>query len=177
MRGVLGLAAAAVLAAGVGWPAVTAAAPDGFPDPDVYPAVEPGDYQVRGAHPSGSGWLFVTPGGLTCRDSLIPDLGVYCTGAVAGIDPAADTVAVSLTKPGGFSTTGQQPPPDLAPRLLPTGTKIAAGNGVVCAVPTEAELICRAEKPDGWAPDTPDPPDRHYGEHGFVVSPAGSWAY
>lgn len=177
MRRAPRLLTAAVLAAGgVAGPAVAAAAPAGFPDVDAYPAVEPGDYAVQGAHPSGSGWLFATPGGLTCRDSLIPDLGVYCTGAVPGVEPPADTVAVSLTKPGVF-LAAEQSPSDMTARLLPTGSKIAAGNGVVCAVPTEEELVCRAQKPDSWAPDTPDPPDRHYGEHGFVVSPAGSWAY
>jgi len=168
----VGLAAAAATV----WSASAAAAPDGFPDVDAFAAVDPDDYEVRGAHPSGSGWLFATPGGLTCRDSLIPDLGVYCTGPVAGTDPPADTVAVSLTKPGRF-VTAEAPGPETGARLLAAGTKIDAGNGVVCAVPTEAELVCRAEKPADWAPDTPDPPDRHYGEHGFVVSPAGSWAY
>lgn len=154
----------------------TAAQPAGFPDVDAYPPVDPAAYQVHGTHPSGSGWEFTTPSGLTCSDSLIPDLGVRCLGAIAGAQPATNSVAVSLTTPGRIEHVDTVAGRDPA-RLLPTGSKIDAGNGVVCAVPADDALACVAKKPDSWSPDTADPPDRHYGEHGFVVQPAGSWTY
>jgi hypothetical protein len=100
---------------------------------------------------------------------LIAELGVSCQGptTIAG---------VSLTKPADFGDPGDLPEPPPA-KLLPVGSKIAAGNGVVCAVVDETTLACRASKPDSWGADTPDPPDRHYGEHGFVVGSAGHWGY
>ena len=129
-----------------------------------------------GAHPSGSGWAFSTPAGLQCENSLIPDLGIFCRGPAAGAGSEVTTVAVSLMKEGEFGQTDTHPGEGAYP-LLPAGSKIAAGNGVVCAVPSEEMLACRAAKPDSWPADTPDPPDRHYGEHGFVIGPADRWAY
>nr|WP_041781931.1 hypothetical protein [Mycolicibacterium chubuense] len=169
----LPVVAASSLIAGAG---VAHAAPPGFPDVDAFSAVDPSGYQLMGAHPSMSGWVFSTPAGLRCQDSLIPDLGVFCQGPIAGSAPGTTMVSVSLTTEGAFSRSDLDPGAGSYP-LLPTGAKLAAGNGVVCAVPTADTLACRAGKPDSWAADTPDPPDRHYGEHGFVVSPSGSWAY
>jgi hypothetical protein len=81
---------------------------------------------------------------------------------------------VSLTKPGQVQRY-DNPARGSAP-LLPTGHKIAAA-GVVCAIPADDTLACRARKPDTWGTDTPDPPGEHYGEHGFVVQPSGSLTY
>ncbi|NVN54172.1 hypothetical protein HLY00_3269 [Mycolicibacterium hippocampi] len=167
---------AGVLAAVSGVP-TAAALPEAFPDLDGYPAVDPGPYQVFGAHPSSSGWAFSTPSGLQCRNSLIPDLGVVCFGPVPGTQQGVDSVGVSLTREGTLMTTddtGTDADPYL---LLPTGSKFAAGNGVECAVISDTSLACLARKPDSWAADTPDPPDRHYGEHGFVVQPEGTWTF
>ena len=169
------VAGAAVSLSGLSAP-VANAQPAGFPDVDTFRAVDPADYQVFGAHPSLSGWIFRTPGGLVCRDSLIPDLGVACDGSVVGAPPGMNVVTVSLTSAGRIAAI-EPSPDDQLPALLPTGTKIDAGNGVVCAVPADDALACRAQKPDSWPKDTPDPPDRHYGEHGFVVQPSGSWTY
>ncbi|VEG14842.1 Uncharacterised protein [Mycolicibacterium phlei] len=152
------------------------AQPPKFPDVDSYPAVDLGDYRVIGAHPSMSGWVFSTPGGLACQSNMIADLGVSCTGGIVGAGQGMNSVAVSLTKPGLIAQYDQTPN-DRAYPLLPTGSKIAPGNGVVCAVIAEDALACQAKKPDSWPKDTPDPPDRHYGEHGFVVQPSGSWSY
>lgn len=152
------------------------ASPPGFPDVDAFPAVDPANYEVTGAHPSASGWAFSTPAGLRCEESLIPDLGVSCQGPAAATGSGMTTVSVSLTTPGRFGQTDT----DLGQRnypLLPVGSKIAPGNGVVCAVPSEDVLVCRAAKPDSWPADTPDPPDRHYGEHGFVIGPTDRQAY
>ena len=158
------LAASPLLCAGT-----AAAAPDDFPDVDAYAAVDPADYQYFGAHPSMSGWVFSTPAGLWCQDSLIAELGVSCQ--------SPTTIAgVSLTHPAQFSDPGDSPQPPPA-RLLPVGSKIAADNGVVCAVVDDETLACRASKPDSWNADTPDQPDRHYGEHGFVVGAARHWGY
>lgn len=168
-------AATAVSVAGLSTPAANAQ-PAEFPDVDAFQAVDPADYQVMGAHPSLSGWMFSTPGGLVCRDSLIPDLGVACDGPDVGAEPGMNAVAVSLTNAGRIQMF-EQPPEDHLPPVLPAGTKIDTGNGVVCAVPADDALACRAKKPDSWPQDTPDPPDRHYGEHGFVVQPSGSWTY
>lgn len=153
-----------------------AAAPEGFPDVDALPAVDPGPYQVFGAHPSTSGWLFSTPAGLRCQDSLIPDLGIFCRGPLPGAPSGITMASVSLTREGEFGRddTGSD---EASYPLLPTGSRFAAGNGVVCAVPTVDTLACRAAKPDSWPAETPDPPDRHYGEHGFVIAPTGSWTY
>lgn len=85
------------------------------------------------------------------------------------------TVSVSLAEPGRFGETDTSFSQGTYP-LLPAGSKIAPSNGVVCAVPSEEVLACRAAKPD-WSADTPDPPDRHYGEHGFVVGPTDRLAY
>lgn len=151
------------------------AQPPDFPDVDSFPAVDPAPYEVRGAHPSGSGWAFSTPGGLWCAASMIPDLGVSCSGPIVGTEPPMNAVSVSLTRPGQFTDNGGKP--EKPAQLVPTGSKFAPGNGVVCAVLADDELACRAKKPDSWPADTADPPDRHYGEHGFVMRPSGSWAY
>jgi hypothetical protein len=145
------------------------ATPDGFPDVDAYPAVDPADYKVFGARPSTSGWLFSTPAGLRCQASLIAELGVSC-------QDLTTVAGVSLTKAAEFGVPDDAAEPRPS-RLLPVGFKIAADNGVVCAVVDDETLACRASKPDSWAADTPDPPDRHYGEHGFVVGAAGHWGY
>lgn len=167
------LVAGPLLCAG---PAV--AAPADFPDVDAHPAVDPATYEVFGAHPSTSGWVFSTQAGLLCRNSLIPDLGVYCMVPTSDEASGWRAVAVSLTIPGEFlaSDDGPGAGADAFP-LLPTGSKIAAGNGVVCAALDDATLACRAATPDSWSADTPDPPDRHYGEHGFVLGPEGGTAY
>ncbi|EHB97289.1 hypothetical protein MAB47J26_21323 [Mycobacteroides abscessus 47J26] len=167
--------AGAVLAALAVVP-VANAQPPKFPDVDSYPAVDIAEYQVIGAHPSMSGWVFSTPGGLRCQSNMIADLGVSCTGPIVGAATDMNSVAVSLTKPGLIARY-EQSPDDHSYPLLPTGSKIAPGNGVVCAVLADDALACRAKKPDSWPKDTQDPPDRHYGEHGFVVQPSGSWSY
>jgi hypothetical protein len=159
-----------------------AAPPADFPDLDAFPLVDPAPYQVFGAHPSTSGWIFRTPAGLRCQDSLIPDLGIYCSGPVTGFPSPTMMAAVSLTNEGTVgpdeSSTGSSTEPDGKPvPLLPVGSRFDAGNGVVCATLTTDTLACRAAKPASWPADTVDPPDRHYGEHGFVLSPAGSWTY
>ncbi|MBX7455209.1 hypothetical protein GR927_45125 [Mycolicibacterium sp. 3033] len=141
----------------------------------AYPAVDPAPYQVFGAHPSSSGWIFRTPAGVRCQDSLIPDLGIVCTGPLAGTD--ATMVSVSLTHQAIFTdsdTEPAEPTPGSEPLLLPVGSRFDAGNGVVCALPDAETLACHAAKPASWPADTVDPPDRHYGEHGFVTSPGGS---
>lgn len=172
MKSAATCAAIAASALVLGSPLATAIPPE-FPDVDSYPAVDLTPYRVQGAHPSTSGWVFQTPGGLRCRDSLIADLGVFCQGPVALASDGENAVATSLTTPAQLIRSDLDP--TLAPvPLLPTGTKIAADNGVVCAVLTEDSLACRATKPVSWPADTPDPPDRHYGEHGFVISPAGN---
>ncbi|WP_185976089.1 hypothetical protein [Mycolicibacterium sp. 018/SC-01/001] len=140
----------------------------------AYPAVDPAPYQVLGAHPSMSGWIFANSAGVRCQDSLIPDLGIVCSGPLAGTD--ATTVSVSLTHDAVF-TDSDMGRADSAPRLLPVGSRFDAGNGVVCALPDAETLACHAAKPASWPADTVDPPDRHYGEHGFVISPSGSRGY
>ncbi|CAA0130395.1 Uncharacterised protein [Mycolicibacterium vanbaalenii] len=165
-----------MLAALSGAPTATAV-PEAFPELDAYPAVDPGPYQVFGAHPSTSGWAFSTPSGLQCRNSLIPDLGVVCFGPVPGTQDGVDSVGVSLTREGTLMTSEGAGTAAEAYPLLPTGSKFAAGNGVECAVMSDDSLACLARKPDSWAADTPDPPDRRYGEHGFVVQEAGSWTF
>jgi len=169
------LAATVVSVTALSIPAANAE-PAGFPEVDAFPAVDPTDYRVDGAHPSLSGWMFRTPGGLVCRDSLIPDLGIACDGPVVGAAPGTNLVAVSLTNAGRIQAV-EPSPEDHLPPLVPTGSKFDAGNGVVCAVLADDAFACRAQKPDSWPKDTPDPPDRHYGEHGFVIQPSGSWTY
>ncbi|WP_166548276.1 MULTISPECIES: hypothetical protein [unclassified Mycobacteroides] len=166
----------AVSAGFVAAPAANAQ-PANFPDVDSYPAVDVGEYRVIGAHPSMSGWVFSTPGGLTCWDAMIAEIGVSCSGALPGARPDMNTVSVALTGNGTIRRDDPHPGGVNEYPLLPTGSKIAPGNGVVCAVLADDALACRAKKPDSWPKDTPDPPDRHYGEHGFVVQPSGSWTY
>ncbi|MEH3139963.1 MAG: hypothetical protein PGN37_07205 [Mycobacterium kyogaense] len=143
-------------------------------DLTAYPAVDTAPYQVFGAHPSTSGWIFRTPAGVRCQDSLIPDLGIVCSGPLAGTD--ATMVSMSLTHEAVF-TESDMPPGAPEPLLLPEGSRFDAGNGVVCAIPDAETLACHAAKPASWPADTVDPPDRHYGEHGFVTSPDGSRGY
>lgn len=177
MRTPARLAAPVLVCAGLLAGAIPAHALPAEVDLTAYPAVDPAPYQVFGAHPSTSGWIFRTPAGARCQDSLIPDLGIVCSGPLAGTD--ATTVSVSLTHEAMFSsdmgpagsTPGSEPP------LLPEGSRFDAGNGVVCAVPDAETLACHAAKPASWPADTADPPDRHYGEHGFVTSPGGSRGY
>ncbi|MBA0047986.1 hypothetical protein [Mycobacteroides sp. LB1] len=123
-----------------------------------------------------SGWVFSTPGGLTCWDSMIAEIGVSCSGSIPGAQPDMNTVSVSLTGRGQIRRDDTPSEVNEHP-LLPAGSKIAPDNGVVCAVLADDALVCRAKKPDSWSKETPDPPDRHYGEHGFVVQPSGSWTY
>ena len=166
-----GAASALVLCAGT-----AQAAPADFPDLDSYPAVDPAGYEVAGAHPSMSGWVFRTPGGLRCQNSLIPDLGVSCQGPAPDGRPVDIIAGVTLTKPGFVvDTDGELGEASVS--LLPVGSKFSAGNGVVCAALDDMTLACQAAKPDSWPADTPDPPDRHYGEHGFVVGPTGNRTY
>jgi hypothetical protein len=170
-----------VLLAAVGSGLVVCAAgaqaqPADFPDVDSYPAVDPILYHVQGGHPSTSGWAFTTPAGLSCQNSLIPDLGIVCQGVVPGSLTEVMTVTVSLTRAAEFSREGDDLEYPWSPPL-PVGSKFDAGNGVVCAAPDDVTFACWAAKPDSWPADTVDPPDRHYGEHGFVVSPAGNRAY
>ncbi|MGQ9349641.1 hypothetical protein [Mycolicibacterium gilvum] len=172
---------ASVLAAGVAGAVVgaspsTAAPPPDFPDLAAYPAVDPAAYQVTGGHPSTSGWAFTTAGGLRCQNSLIPDLGIFCEGLVRDAPSEVMSVNVSLTTPAGFDRREGELETPWSP-LLPVGSRFAAGNGVVCAAPDEVTFACWAAKPDSWPADTPDPPDRHYGEHGFLLSPAGHRGY
>jgi len=167
------LAAVSGLAAGA--PSV-GAQPSEFPDLESFPAVELTPYQVLGAHPSTSGWVFSTPAGLRCMDSLIADLGLFCQGPIPGAPNGENAVGVSLTQPAELIRSDLGPVDKPFP-LLPTGTKIAADNGVVCAVLTDESLACRATKPASWPADTPDPPDRHYGDHGFVISPTGNQVF
>ena len=167
--------AAAAAAASLSGPSAQATPPS-FPDVGSYPPIDLGEYRVQGARPSTSGWAFRTPGGLRCQLSLIADLGVFCQGPLPGTHPDLDVVSVSLTRPAQFSRSGFEVGDATYP-LLPTGTKIAPDNGVVCAVLSAEALACRAGKPASWPSDTPDPPDRHYGEHGFVVSPSGIQAF
>lgn len=166
-----------VLAALCGIPAASAA-PAQFPDLDGYPEVDPSVYQVLGARPSTSGWAFRTLSGLQCQTSLIAELGVSCSAAVPGVSDGVDSASVSLTQPGVLTRTDTADIDSGEPfPLLPTGSKLAAGNGVECAVIHDHALACLARKPGTWPADTPDPPDRHYGEHGFVVAPGGSWTF
>lgn len=153
-----------------------AAPPADFPDVEAYPAVDPAAYQVTGGHPSTSGWAFTTAAGLRCQTSLIPDLGIFCESPVPGAPSDVMSVNVSLTTPATFDRRRGDLETPWSP-LLPVGSKFAAGNGVVCAAPDESTFACWAAMPDTWPADTPDPPDRHYGEHGFVVSAAGNRAY
>jgi hypothetical protein len=149
------------------------AQPPNFPDVNAFPAVDSSAYEVGGAHPSGSGWVFVTPNGLRCAINQIAELGVECVGTVAGTDGFIKATA-SLTTPGRI-----QPSAGSAldfPPLLATGNKIVA-SGVVCAVPADDTLACRAGRPDTWSADSPDPPGVHYAEHGFVVQPSGNFIY
>lgn len=163
--------AAATLPASV---AVANASPADFPEVDSYPAVNLPDYYIKAAHPSGARWSFSTPGGIRCSASMIADLGLYCWGPLGADD--ADQVWASLEKAGHFGTA-EQGGSDSG-KLLPVGSKIETPSGMVCAVPTAAELACRAQKPDSW-PDTPTPGARlqEYGVHGFVLEPSGSWTF
>ncbi|MEZ0341487.1 hypothetical protein ACAG25_16045 [Mycobacterium sp. pV006] len=160
-----------------GVPAASAL-PAQFPDLDVYPEVDPATYQVLGARPSTSGWAFSTPSGLHCQNSLIAELGVSCSASRPAMSDGIDSASVSLTRPGMLTRTDTAGTDGVESfPLLPTGSKLAAGNGVECAVISDDALACLARRPDSWPPDTPDPPDRHYGEHGFVVAPGHSWAF
>lgn len=160
------VAAAAGVLLSVG---VAHAAPADFPDVTSYPAVDRAGYARIGGHPSASGWVFSTPAGLRCQMSMIAELGVSCSGPKT-------SVSVSLTKPaqlGPPEATGDEGPYP----LLPTNFKIDTGNGVVCAVPDEGTLACLAAKPASWPADMPDPPDKQYGEHGFVLGPDRSQVF
>lgn len=87
-----GAASALVLCGGT-----AQAAPADFPDLDTFPEVDPARYEVAGAHPSMSGWVFITPGGLRCQNSLIPDLGVSCQEVTSGrYRSASDVVRTAL---------------------------------------------------------------------------------
>ncbi|GAB3225823.1 hypothetical protein GCM10027535_28880 [Mycolicibacterium hippocampi] len=174
-KAAVAVGAAVIAAATLGGPSAQATPPS-FPDVGAYPPIDLGDYRVQGAHPSTSGWAFRTPSGLRCQLSLIAELGVFCQGPLPGAQAELDMVSVSLTRPAQFGRSGTEVGDAIYP-LLPTGTKIAPDNGVVCAVPSDDALACRAEKPASWPSDTPDPPDRRYGEHGFVVSPSGTQAF
>lgn len=155
--------------------AVANAAPPEFPDVDSYPAVVADDYYRPAPRPSGAGWAFTTPGGLFCFAMLITEAGLSCHGPIPGAGEGADTVSASLTRPGELSIT-DTPPPDVPEvKQLPTGSKFAPNESLVCAVPTDDTLACRLVKPASWP--AADPPDRHYAEHGFVVQPSGSWTY
>jgi hypothetical protein len=168
---VAGAASAVVLCA-----STAQAAPADFPDLDSYPAVDPAGYEVSAPRAGAAGWAFITPGGLRCQSSVILDLGVSCQGPAPDARPVDIIAGVTLTKPGYVIDTDGEIG-DAPVSLLPVGSKFSAGNGVVCATLDDMTLACRAAKPDSWTADIPDPPGLHYGEHGFVVGPAGNRTY
>lgn len=73
----------------------------------------------------------------------------------------------------GQGSTPQRTGGDETFPLLPTGSSIATDNGVTCAALTDESLACRAVIPASWGPNAQNPPDRVYGEHGFVLAPRG----
>ena len=153
---------------------VASSAPAGFPDVDSFPRVDPtAGYEVRGAHPSGSGWGFTTASGWVCEDSLIAELGVLCRVPASGPEAKGIVASASVSSAGRIGEDTTDVGDETFP-LLPTGSSIATDNGVTCAALTDESLACRAVIPASWGPNVQNPPDRVYGEHGFVLAPRGA---
>lgn len=152
---------------------IAAAAPAGFPDVESYPTVDAAGYVVRGAHPSSSGWGFTTASGWVCEDSLIAEIGVLCRVPATGPDATRTIASASVSSAGQIGQDTTSVGDETFP-LLPTGSSIATDNGVTCAALSDESLACRATIPASWGPDVENPPDRVYGEHGFVLAPTGT---
>lgn len=141
-----------------------------FPDIDSYPAVNLSDYARIGTHPSSSAYLFKTPGDVVCVVGMITEMGVQCSGVQVGPAPKS-TIAASTLAAAEYSD--QAPALERDAKLLPVGTKLDAGNGVVCAVIADDSLACRAGPNAEMKPDDPV----HHGVHGFVMQPSGNWTF
>ena len=138
-----------------------------FPDIDGYPAVNLADYARLGTHPSGSAYLFTTPMGVDCVIGMITEMGVQCSGAPVGPAPMS-TIGASTLAPASYGDQALALDGDI--KLLPTGFKLDAGNGIVCAVVTDDTLACRAGPNAGMKTDDPV----QHGVHGFVLQHSGN---
>ncbi|MCV6976366.1 hypothetical protein [Mycobacterium bourgelatii] len=146
--------------------------PPQFPDIDAYPAVNLNDYAHFGSHPSGSGWLFKTPNGVTCAVSLLDDIGATCWGDAVGPPTQSEVNATSMHA-GRYSPRDPNWNPDAT--VLPVGTKLDNGNGIACAVTAPDSVACRTGPNRGI--DTSNPQNSRYGVHGFVLQPGGNWTF
>lgn len=175
---VISAAVGAVVAFSPAAPA--AAGPGQFPDLSTFTEADPHPYNVYGNYPYTAGLQFTAPPGYRCRMSFtgkaavssiqcwgsLPDAptnavrvafgnGAYRPGAFVGVDPSQMDNHWDMGKEG-HTVELTYSPDDYRP--LAPGSKLTYHGDEVCAV-TDVMTACRL------------------GDHGFVLSPQGSWVF
>ncbi len=155
----------------VAHPAVSSAAPPGFPDVDSFQSVDPAQYTMQSGR-GGGGVFFATPDGLQCGWASLasgPDahVSVGCSGPIPGLPGAGPgggcdgvNVATALASDLGPYLFQKGTCPVITSPLLNVGQKITAAN-TTCVVGADRLTACI------------DP----ILNRGFVLQPSGSWTF
>jgi hypothetical protein len=125
-----------------------------LPNVNVYPSISPADFSVL----SGAWYAFGTPDGLTCVIDKGRN-GFGCSGAIPAAPEGANLVsAVGAEQPTFANATGPLFTAAGAVKPLPPQTRLAYRN-MACAIDRGGATVCVNTS----------------SQHGFVLSPAGSF--
>jgi hypothetical protein len=145
--------AGAVGAALIATPPVAWADDTGLPNLNVYPPISPVDFTVM----EGTQYAFGAPGGLTCVINKTQN-GYGCSGPIpAAPDGATFVSAVGGHEPGFANTAA--PVFAGAVKPLPPQSRLSYRD-ISCAIDGTGATVCMNSA----------------SQHGFVLSPAGSFA-
>jgi hypothetical protein len=125
-----------------------------LPNVNVYPSISPADFSVL----SGAWYAFGTPDGLTCVIDKGRN-GFGCSGAIPAAPEGANMVsAMGADKPTFANATGPLFEAAGPVKPLPPQTRLAYRN-MACAIDGGGATVCVNTS----------------SQHGFVLSPAGSY--
>lgn len=125
-----------------------------LPNVNVYPSISPAQFSVL----DGAWYAFATPDGLTCVIDKGRN-GFGCSGALPAAPQGANLVsAVGGEEPAFSNTTGPMFEVAGAVKPLPPQTRLSYRN-VTCAIDAGGATVCVNTS----------------SQHGFVLSPAGSF--
>jgi hypothetical protein len=128
--------------------------PPVLPNVNVYPSISPADFSVLG----GSWLAFGTPDGLTCVIDKGRN-GFGCSGALPAAPEGANLVsAIGAEQPTFANATGPLFQAAGTVKPLPPQTRLAYRN-MACAIDAGGATVCVNTS----------------SQHGFVLSPAGSF--
>ena len=154
LTGLAGAAAAALIATAPAAWADDPAPPAPLPNVNVYPPISPAQFSVL----DGAWYAFGTPDGLTCVIDKGRN-GFGCNGALPAAPGGANLVsAVGAEQPAFSSATGPVFGAAGPVKPLPPQTRLSYRN-VACAIDAGGATVCVNTS----------------SQHGFVLSPAGSF--